>query len=103
MNFESMSSGKQVLAANLESLKNLRENLEANEINPAEIPMVLQFNKRDLPNALPIEILRNLPPACIVMDCVYNPLRTPLLKEAETTGLKTIDGLALFVGQASAQ
>ena len=42
---------------NLESLENLRENLEANEIDPDEIPMVLQYNKRDLPNALPLEIL----------------------------------------------
>jgi mutual gliding-motility protein MglA len=50
-------SQEPMLEANLESLRNLRENLEANEINPSEIPMVLQFNKRDLPNALPIEIL----------------------------------------------
>ena len=33
------------------------QNLEANEIDPDEIPMVLQYNKRDLPNALPLEIL----------------------------------------------
>jgi signal recognition particle receptor subunit beta len=50
-------SQEPMLEANLESLKNLKENLEANEINPSEIPMVLQFNKRDLPNALPLEIL----------------------------------------------
>ena len=35
----------------------MRQNLEANEIDPDEIPVVLQYNKRDLPNALPIEIL----------------------------------------------
>jgi hypothetical protein len=46
-----------LVEANLESMENLRQNLEANEINPDEIPMVLQYNKRDLPNALPIEIL----------------------------------------------
>src|SRR6266446_6124843 len=50
-------SQEPMLEANLESLRNLRDNLEANEINPGEIPMVLQFNKRDLPNALPLEIL----------------------------------------------
>ena len=27
------------------------------EIDPDEIPMVFQYNKRDLPNALPLEIL----------------------------------------------
>jgi signal recognition particle receptor subunit beta len=46
-----------MLEACLESYENLRQNLEANEIDPDEIPMVLQYNKRDLPNALPIEIL----------------------------------------------
>jgi mutual gliding-motility protein MglA len=50
-------SQEAVLEANLESFGNLRENLEANEIDPNEIPMVLQYNKRDLPNALPLEIL----------------------------------------------
>jgi len=46
-----------MLEACLESYENLRQNLEANEIDPDEIPMVLQYNNRDLPNALPIEIL----------------------------------------------
>jgi signal recognition particle receptor subunit beta len=46
-----------MLEACLESYENLRQNLEANEIDPDEIPMVMQYNKRDLPNALPIEIL----------------------------------------------
>jgi mutual gliding-motility protein MglA len=50
-------SQEAMLDANLESLDNLRQNLEANEIDADEIPMVLQYNKRDLPNALPIEIL----------------------------------------------
>jgi signal recognition particle receptor subunit beta len=50
-------SQEPMIEANLESLENLRQNLEANEIDPDEIPMVLQYNKRDLPNALPIEIL----------------------------------------------
>ncbi len=50
-------SQEPMLDANLESFENLRQNLEANEIDPDGIPTVLQFNKRDLPNALPIEIL----------------------------------------------
>jgi hypothetical protein len=50
-------SQEAMLDANLESLENLRQNLEANEIDSDEIPMVLQYNKRDLPNALPVEIL----------------------------------------------
>lgn len=50
-------SQEAMLDPNLESQENLRQNLEANEIDPGQIPMVLQYNKRDLPNALPIEIL----------------------------------------------
>jgi signal recognition particle receptor subunit beta len=50
-------SQEAMLEANLESFENLRQNLEANEIDVDEVPMVLQYNKRDLPNALPIEIL----------------------------------------------
>jgi len=46
-----------MLDANLDSLQNMRENLQANEIDPDEIPMVFQYNKRDLPNALPTETL----------------------------------------------
>jgi signal recognition particle receptor subunit beta len=50
-------SQEPMLEANVESYENLLQNLEANELNSEEIPIVFQFNKRDLPNALPIEIL----------------------------------------------
>jgi signal recognition particle receptor subunit beta len=50
-------SQEPMLEANLESFENMRQNLEANEIDANEIPIVLQYNKRDLPNALPIEIM----------------------------------------------
>jgi len=50
-------SQEPMLDANLDALANLKENLEANEIDADEIPTVLQYNKRDLPNALPVEIL----------------------------------------------
>jgi signal recognition particle receptor subunit beta len=52
-------SQEAMIDANIESMDNLRQNLEANEIDPNEVPMVLQYNKRDLPNALPIEILND--------------------------------------------
>lgn len=44
---------------NLESLANMRENLLSNNVNPDEIPVVIQYNKRDLPHVLPIEELRS--------------------------------------------
>jgi signal recognition particle receptor subunit beta len=42
---------------NIESLDNMEENLAEYGYNLDTIPVVLQFNKRDVPNALPIEEL----------------------------------------------
>jgi signal recognition particle receptor subunit beta len=50
-------SQEAMLDANADALENLRENLAANDLNPDEMPVVIQYNKRDLPNALPVEIL----------------------------------------------
>src|SRR5207237_1003921 len=47
-------SQKAMLDANLESFKNLRENLAEIGLSIDEIPLVLQLNKRDLPNIAPI-------------------------------------------------
>ncbi len=41
--------------ANVESLKNLEENLSANGFDLKTMPYVLQLNKRDLPTATPVE------------------------------------------------
>lgn len=43
---------------NLESLRNLERNLEAQGYNIREIPLVIQYNKRDLPNAATLKELR---------------------------------------------
>jgi hypothetical protein len=42
---------------NVESFQNLMENLNSLKLNLAEIPYVLQYNKRDLPNAAPTEYM----------------------------------------------
>jgi len=39
----------------------------------------------------------------VVMDIVYNPLRTKLLQDAEAIGCPTIDGTAMFVYQGALQ
>ncbi|ADY73705.1 mutual gliding protein A [Desulfurobacterium thermolithotrophum DSM 11699] len=44
--------------ANLDTLDDMIENLEDYGIDIKEIPLVFQYNKRDLPNVLPIEILK---------------------------------------------
>lgn len=42
---------------NIEAYDNLKENLKANNIAYSEIPIILQFNKRDLKEILPIDNL----------------------------------------------
>ncbi len=44
--------------ANLDTLDDMIENLTDYEINIEELPLVFQYNKRDLPNVLPVEVLR---------------------------------------------
>ena len=53
---------------NIESFENMRDNLISNNINPDEIPVVLQYNKRDLKNLLTIDELN----ADLNKNNVYN-------------------------------
>src|SRR5437867_5826537 len=76
-------SQEAVVEANLESFENLRENLRANEIDPDEVPIVLQYNKRDLPNALPIEILNER----------LNPRNYPFFEAVAVKGIGVEDTL----------
>jgi CheY-like chemotaxis protein/signal recognition particle receptor subunit beta len=74
-----------MLDANVESLQSLRRNLLANEIDPS-IPMVLQYNKRDLPTALPVAVL----------DARLNPRHLPFFEAValEGTGVEeTLKGV----------
>ena len=51
-------SQEERLDANMETLENLREHLKDHNLDFATIPYVLQLNKRDLPNILPVEELK---------------------------------------------
>src|SRR5476651_502894 len=44
--------------ANLEALDNLKDNLKEHGYDLAKIPYVLQLNKRDMPEVLPVEDLK---------------------------------------------
>jgi signal recognition particle receptor subunit beta len=48
------------MEANIESVENLRTNLQEQGYDLDKIPYVIQYNKRDLPNAAPLEELRGL-------------------------------------------
>ena len=79
------------LDANLESIQNLEDNLKRQGVRLREVPIVLQYNKRDLPNALPVaELQRGI-----------NKLGAPHYESVATTGvgveqtLRGITGLVL--------
>ena len=76
--------------ANLESLQNLEDNLKRQGVRIREIPLVLQFNKRDLPNALPVA----------EMVAEVNKLGVPYFESVATTGLgveETLKGITHLV------
>jgi hypothetical protein len=78
------------LDANLESLQNLEDNLKRQGIRLREMPIVIQYNKRDLPNALPVaEIEKEL-----------NKLNAPHHESVATSGLgveETLKGITQLV------
>jgi len=53
-------SQKEMADKNVESLENLSENLLANGLDPQTIPLVIQYNKRDLVNVMEVEELDRL-------------------------------------------
>jgi signal recognition particle receptor subunit beta len=48
------------MAENVESFANLEENLRTLKLDLMEIPYVLQYNKRDLPNVAPVDYMEYL-------------------------------------------
>jgi signal recognition particle receptor subunit beta len=72
-----------MLGANVESFKNLEENLKAHGLKLAEMPHVLQFNKRDLPRLASIEEL----------NAAINRFNAPFYESVATTGIGVQDTL----------
>lgn len=83
-------SQKQMLEDNIESLNNLEENLKEYGKKIEEIPLVIQYNKRDLPDALDLEELhRHL-----------NRYKAPFFTAVATQGqgvLETLTGICKLV------
>jgi signal recognition particle receptor subunit beta len=78
------------LDANLESLQNLEDNLKRQGVRIREIPIVLQFNKRDLPNAM----------KAAEMDREINKYGAPHFESVATTGIgveETLKGITQLV------
>ena len=51
-------SQEERMDANVEALENLQENMKEHGYDFMKIPYVLQLNKRDLPNVLPVDTLK---------------------------------------------
>jgi hypothetical protein len=71
------------LEANQESVDNLRTNLAEQGYSLEKIPYVIQYNKRDLPNALPVEELRP----------VINPAGVPDFEANARSGMGVFETL----------
>lgn len=83
-------SGPDSMEANLEALRNLEENLNEYGKSLATLPHVIQFNKRDLPDAMTLER----------MSAELNPHGAPTFEAVAFNGqgvFPTLKGLATLV------
>jgi mutual gliding-motility protein MglA len=71
------------MEANLESMENLRTNLGEQGDDLDKVPFVIQYNKRDLPNAVTVEELR----------AQLNPRNVPDWQAVAPTGVGVFDTL----------
>ena len=73
------------MEANLESVENLRTNLGEQGYDLDRVPYVVQYNKRDLPNAASLEELKR----------ALNPRSVPDFEATATTGVGVFDTLKM--------
>lgn len=86
-------SSAAMVEENLESMRNLEENLNEYGKSLAEMPLVIQYNKRDLPDALPIEELEQL----------LNPQGVPAYEGVANTGQGVFPTLKALAGSVLEQ
>jgi len=77
------------MEANIESIENLRTNLAEQGYDMNKVPFVVQYNKRDLPNVVPVEELRR----------VLNPRNVPDFDAVATDGIGVFDTLKAIAKQ----
>src|SRR5262245_37829510 len=80
-------SQETMLGANVESFKNLEENLKGHGMKLADLPHVIQFNKRDLPKLSSIED----------MNAALNKYNAPFYESVAVTGIGVQDTLKAIV------
>ncbi|MCK5220468.1 MAG: hypothetical protein KAR14_02730, partial [Candidatus Aminicenantes bacterium] len=72
---------------NIESFNNLKMNLKENNIRSSEIPLIFQYNKRDLSEVISIDDLNN----------DLNPENEPFFPTIATTGENIQEGLHMIM------
>ncbi|MCA9618090.1 MAG: gliding-motility protein MglA [Myxococcales bacterium] len=80
------------MEANIESVENLKTNLAEQGYDISKVPYVMQWNKRDLPNAAPVDELQRL----------LNPLQVPSYEACAQSGegvFETLKAVAKLVLQ----
>ncbi|MBS1963478.1 MAG: GTPase domain-containing protein [Bdellovibrionales bacterium] len=78
------------MEANLESFENLTRNLERQGYDSNKLPIVFQYNKRDLPSALPVKELEQ----------TFNPGRKPSFEAVASRGdgvMETLQSVTQWV------
>ena len=77
------------MEANIESLENLKDNLIEQGYELEKLPYVIQYNKRDLPNASPIEELEEM----------LNPRKVEYVEACATDGTGVFETLKAVAKQ----
>ncbi len=80
-------SQRELLRANQQSWENLKENLLLQGLELAEVPHVIQYNKRDLANIVPVEEL----------DALLNEFNAPFFESVATVGIGVEETLKAVV------
>jgi mutual gliding-motility protein MglA len=79
--------------ANLESMHNLYDNLSEHGLDPRRMPFVIQYNKRDLPNATTLDEL----------ESSLNPTGVQSFEAVATRGVGVFDTLKAISKQVIKQ
>ena len=84
-----VDSQKERMDANIESFNNLKKNLLMNSIIMEKVPLVIQYNKVDLPNAMPVE----------EMSRIFNPDgKHTEFKASAIKGTKVVETFKTVIG-----
>lgn len=75
------------LQENIESYKELTEQLRRMGRGPADFPLIMQWNKRDLPDILPVPVLEQY----------LNPFRGPSFEAVAVSGKGVVESLRVAI------